>query len=74
MWRSKEICNLQKKWTKNKVIVSTIMLEIMKSKMVIDLKIFISFMKNQVISNLNRIVVVTIHMSGIRKKNFYICK
>jgi hypothetical protein len=50
------------------------MLEIMKSKMVIDLKIFISFMKNQVISNLNRIVVVTIHMSGIRKKKFYICK
>jgi hypothetical protein len=50
------------------------MLEIMKSKMIIDLKIFISFMKNQVVSNLNRIVVVRIHMSGIRKRNSYICK
>jgi hypothetical protein len=37
------------------------MLEIMTSKMTIDLNVLNSFMKNQVVSIMNRTLVVTIH-------------
>jgi hypothetical protein len=68
----KEICNLQRK--RNKGQSNGVMLEIMTSKMTIDLNVLISFMKNRVVSNLNRTLVVTIHKSEIRKRNSYICK
>jgi hypothetical protein len=51
-----------------------VMLETMTSKMTIDLNVLSSFMKNQVVSNLNRTLVVTIHRSGMRKENSHICK
>lgn len=50
------------------------MFEIMINKMTIDFNMHSSFMKNQIVSNLNRIVVVTIHRSEMRKRNSYICK
>ena len=50
------------------------MLEMMTSKMTIDLNMLSSFIKNQVVSNLNRTLVVTIHRSRMRKENSYIRK
>jgi hypothetical protein len=50
------------------------MLEMMTSKMTIDLNVLSSFMKNQVMSNLNRTLVVKIYKSEMRKGNSHICK
>jgi len=44
------------------------MFKMMTNNMTIDLNVPSSFMKNQVVSNLNRILVVTIHKSEMRKK------
>jgi hypothetical protein len=46
---SKEICNLQRRRNKRKD--NGVMLEMMMSKMTIDLNILSSFMKNRVVSN-----------------------
>ena len=64
----KEICNLQKKMNKGQS--NGVMLDIMTSKMIIDLNILSPFMKNRVVNNLNRVFVVTIHRSEMRKKLF----
>jgi len=48
----KEICNLQGR--RNKRQSNGVMLEMMTSKMTIDLNVLSSLMKNQVMSNLNR--------------------
>jgi len=50
------------------------MLEMMTSKMTIDFNVLSSLMKNRVVSNLNRTLVVTIHRSRMRKENPYISK
>jgi hypothetical protein len=65
MQLGKEICNLQRR--RNKRQSNGVMLEMMTSKMTIDLNVLSSFMKNRVVSNLNRTLVVTIHMSRMRK-------
>jgi len=44
------------------------MFEMMTSKMTIDLNVLSSLMKNRVVSNLNRTLVVTIYRSRMRKK------
>jgi hypothetical protein len=44
------------------------MFKMMTNNMTIDLNVPSSFMKNQVVSNLSRILVVTIHKSEMRKK------
>jgi hypothetical protein len=44
------------------------MLEMMTSKMTIDLNVLSLFMKNRVVSNLNRILDITIHKSEMRKR------
>jgi hypothetical protein len=59
MLHSKEIYNLQRR--KNKGQSNSVMLEIMTSKMTIDLNVLNSFMKNQVVNIMNRTLVVTIH-------------
>jgi hypothetical protein len=53
-------------WVKlsNNMVAS---LEMMMSKMTIDLNMLSSFMKNQVVSNLNITLVVTILTSRMRK-------
>jgi hypothetical protein len=53
-------------WVKlsNNMVAS---LEMMMSKMIIDLNMLSSFMKNQVVSNLNITLVVTILTSRMRK-------
>ena len=61
----KESCNLQRR--KNKKQSNDVMLEMVTSKMTIDLNILSSFMKNYVESNLNRTLVITIHRSRMRK-------
>jgi hypothetical protein len=61
----KEICNLQGR--RNKRQSNDVMLEMMTSKMAIDLNVLSSLMKNRVVSNLNRTLVVTIHRSIMRK-------
>jgi len=48
------------------------MLEMMTNKMTIDLNVLSLFMKNQVVNNLNRILVVTIHRSRMRERNSHI--
>jgi hypothetical protein len=68
----KEICNLQGRRKKRQS--NDIMLEMMTSKMTIDLNVFNSLMKNQVVSNLNRTLVITIHRSMMINENSYICK
>jgi len=68
----KEICNLQEKI--NKKQSNGVMLEMMTSKMTIDLNVLSSLIKNRVVSNLNRTIVVTIHRSMMRKENSYINK
>ena len=65
MQLGKEICNLQRRRNKRKS--NGVMLEIMTSKMTIDLNVLSSFMKNRVVSNLNRTLVVIIHRSRMRK-------
>jgi hypothetical protein len=64
----KEICKKKKKQSNG------VMLEMMTSKMTIDLNVLSSFMKNQVMSNLNRTLVVKIYKSEMRKGNSHICK
>jgi hypothetical protein len=61
----KEICNLQER--RNKRQSNGAMLEMMTSKMTIDLNVLSSLMKNRVVSNLNGTLVVTIHRSRMRK-------
>jgi len=68
----KEICNLQGR--RNKRQSNGVMLEMMTSKMTINLNVLSSLMKNRVVSNLNRTLVVTIHMSRMRKRNSHISK
>jgi hypothetical protein len=58
----------------NKKRSNGIMLEMMTSKITIDLNVLTSFMKKRVVGNLNRTLVVTIHMSEMRNENSYICK
>jgi len=65
MHLGKEICNLQGR--RNKRQSNGAMLEMMMSKMTINLNVLSSFMKNRVVSNLNRTLVVTIHRSRMRK-------
>jgi archaellum biogenesis ATPase FlaH len=48
------------------------MLEMITSKMTIDLKVLSLLMKNRIVSSLNRTLVVTIHRSRMRKENFHI--
>jgi archaellum biogenesis ATPase FlaH len=69
MQLDKEICNLPKKINKRQS--NGVILEMMMSKMTIDLNVLNSFMKNRVVSNLNRALVVTIHRSEMRKKLSY---
>jgi len=61
----KEICNLQGK--RNKRQSNGVMFEMMTSKITINFNVFSSLMKNQVVSNLNRTLVVTIHRSRMRE-------
>jgi hypothetical protein len=68
----KEICNLQGR--RNKRQGNGVILEMMTSKMTIDLKVLSLLMKNRIVSNLNRTLVVTIHRSRMRKKNSHISK
>jgi len=68
----KEICNLQGR--RNKRQSNGAMFEMMTSKMTIDLNVLSSLMKNRVMSNLNRTLVVTIHSSRMRKENSHINK
>jgi hypothetical protein len=59
----KEIYNLQGR--RNKRQSNGAMFEMMTSKMTIDLNVLSSLMKNRVMSNLNRTLVVTIHRSSV---------
>jgi len=68
----KEICNLQGR--RNKRQSNGAMFEMMTSKMTIDLNVLSALMKNRVMSNLNRTLVVTIYRSRMRKVNSYINK
>jgi hypothetical protein len=68
----KVIYNMQKR--RNKRQSNGVMLEMMMSKMTLDLNVLSSFMKKRVVSNLNRTLVVTIHRSEMKNENSYICK
>jgi len=68
----KEICNLQER--RNKKQSNGAMLDMITSKMTIDLNVLSSLLKNRVMSNLNRTLVVTIHGSRMRKENSHISK
>jgi hypothetical protein len=68
----KEICNLQER--RNKRQSNDVMLEMMTSKMTIDLNVLSSLMKNRVVNNLNRTLVVTIYRSTMIKGNSHISK
>jgi len=68
----KVIYNMQKR--RNKRQSNGVMLEMMMSKMTLDLNVLSSFMKNRVVSNLNRTLVVTIHRSEMKNENSYIYK
>jgi hypothetical protein len=72
MQLDKEIYNMQKRINKKRS--NGIMLEMMTSKITIDLNVLTPFMKKRVVGNLNRTLVVTIHMSEMRNENSYICK
>jgi archaellum biogenesis ATPase FlaH len=72
MQLGKEIYNMQKRINKKRS--NGIMLEMMTSKITIDLNVLTSFMKKRVVSNLNRTLIVTIHRSEMRNENSYICK
>jgi uncharacterized protein YfkK (UPF0435 family) len=64
----KEFCNLQRRINKRQS--NGAMLEKMMSKIKIDLNVLTSLMKNRVVSNLNRTLVVTIHKIRMRKGRF----
>jgi hypothetical protein len=64
----KEFCNLQRRINKRQS--NDAMLEKMMSKIKIDLNVLTSLMKNRVVSNLNRTLVVTIHKIRMRKGRF----
>jgi hypothetical protein len=68
----KKICNLQGR--RNKRQNNGAMIKMMTSNMTIDLNVLSSLMKNRVVSNLNRTLVVTIHRSGMRKEKSHISK
>jgi len=68
----KVIYNMQRR--RNKRQSNGVMLEMMTSKMTLDLNVLSSFMKNRVVSNLNRTLIVTIHRSEMKKENLHICK
>ena len=68
----KVIYNMQKR--RNKRQSNGVMFEMMMSKMTLDLNVLSSFMKNRVVSNLNRTLVVTIHRSEMKNENSYIYK
>jgi len=72
MLLGKEIYNLQGRMNNRQS--NGVMLEIMTSKMTIDLNVFSSLIKNRVVSNMNRTMVVTIHRSRMRKENSHISK
>jgi len=72
MCLGKEICNMQGRMNKRQS--NGVMIEMMTSKMTIDLNVFSSLMKNRVVNNLNRTLVVTIHNSRMRKENSHISK
>jgi hypothetical protein len=72
MQLDKEIYNMQKRINKKRS--NGIILEMMTSRITIDLNVLTSFMKKRVVGNLNRTLVVTIHMSEMRNENSYICK
>jgi hypothetical protein len=55
----------------NKQQSNGVILEMMTGKMKIDLNVLSSFMKNRVVSNLNKALIVTIHRSEMRKKLSY---
>jgi hypothetical protein len=50
------------------------MLEMMISKITIDLNVLSSSIKKRVMNNLNRTLVVTIHKSEMKNENSYIYK
>ena len=64
----KKFCNLQRRINKRQS--NGAMLEKMMSKIKIDLNVLTSLMKNRVVSNLNRTLVVTIHKIRMRKGRF----
>jgi hypothetical protein len=68
----KEISNLQGR--RNKRQNNGAMLEMMTSKMTINLNVLSSLIKNRVVSNLNGTLVVTTHRSRMRKGNSHISK
>jgi hypothetical protein len=68
----KVIYNMQRRRTKRQS--NGVMLKMMTSKMTLDLNVLRSFMKNRVVSNLNRTLIVTIHRSEMKKENSHICK
>jgi len=72
MQLSKEIYNLQRK--RNKKQSNGIMFEMMTNKMIIDFNVLSLFMKNQIMSNLNRTLVVIIYRSRMRNGDSHICK
>jgi archaellum biogenesis ATPase FlaH len=55
----------------NKQQSNGVILDMMTGKMKIDLNVLSSFMKNRVVSNLNKALIVTIHRSEMRKKLSY---
>jgi hypothetical protein len=66
----KEICNLQRR--KNKRQSNGVMFEMMASKITIDLNVLSLFMKNRVMSNINKTLVVTIYRSDEKRKLSYL--
>ena len=60
----KEIYNLQRR--RNKRQRNSVMLEIMTSKITIDLNVFSVLMKNRVVNNLNRTLIVERRNKGQR--------
>ena len=58
----------------NKGQSKSVMLKVMTSEVTINLNIFGSFMKSEVVNNLNSTLVITIHQSGTRKRNSHIKK
>jgi len=72
MHLGKEICNLQGR--RNKRQSNDAMFEMIMSKMTINLNVLSALMKNRVMSNLNRTLVVTINKSRMRKGNSHISK
>jgi hypothetical protein len=61
----KKIYNLQR--IRNKKQSNGVMFEMMMSKMIVNLNMLSSVMKNRVVSNLNKTLVVTIHRSRMKE-------